>query len=427
MTRTIKIPIGNHQYLKIQASRYAQVFNHVVSTGLDSGIYNAVELHHKTYYTFANIKGFLPSQLIISARSKAVETIHGWLTLKKKRDKQILKQQDMIAKGKHIFKPLKEISRPVSKGIQAVRYDARSFSIDFKKQIISFSSIKGRQRISFNANPYYSQYYSGKVCSADLCWHKKNNQFFFHVTLEFPDPVLPQHSKVLGVDLGLNNLAVSSDGRFYMKHSVRDRVAKLLGLKSRLQSKGTPSAIRHLKAVSGKEHRFRQDVNHCVTKQIVRQARVGGYDTIAIEDLSGIRQRNRERQKEFRARLHSWPFDQFRGFLSYKARAAGIGIVVIDPRYTSQKCSRCGHVYKPQRRGNDFHCVACGYQNHADLNASWNISKSCLPEEQIKETLGTARQVCALRAEDQPAYCDSGAAAMLVPAYCKPTDLSVGS
>ena len=337
-----------------------------------------------------------------------------------------MKQQDMVAKGKHIRKPLKPLSRPVSKGILAVRYDARSFTIDFKKQVISFSSILGRQKIVFKVNPYYAQYYSGKVCSADLCWHKKNNSFFFHVVLEFPDQVLPESSKVLGVDLGLNNLAVSSNGQFYMKHSVRGHVSKIRGLKSRLQSKGTPSAKRHLCVVSQKEHRFRRDVNHCVTKQIVRSAKASGYDTIAIEDLKGIRQQNRELQKSFRARLNSWPFDQFRQFLTYKALACGIGIVVIDPRYTSQKCSRCGHVLKSQRNGNEFRCVACGYQNHADLNASYNISKNCLPEVQSKETPGLEWHDCSGRATDQLAYCDGGAGSNACTSQSQAHDRSRG-
>ena len=413
MIKTIKIPVHNQPFLQEQAKRYARVFNHVVSFGLDNGITNAVELHHKTYYTFASKEGFLPSQLIISARTKAAETIHGWLSLKKKRDKQILKQQELIAKGKRIRKPLQPLSRPVSKGFTAIRYDARSFNIDFKTRTISFSSINGRQRISFNANPYYEQYYSGKVCSADLCWSKKHKLFFFHVTLEFSDPVLPESSeRILGVDIGLNNLAVSSDGQFYMKHSVRDRVNKFRSLKSRLQSKGTPSATRHLRAVSQKEHRFRRDVNHCVTKQIVRSAKVGAYDTIAIEDLKGIRQQSRELRKSFRARLHSWPFEQFRQFLTYKALAEGISVISVDSRYTSQKCSRCGHVYKPQRKGNDFHCVACGYQNHADLNASYNISKNLVAEDLMKKTSGIAWHTCAVRAPDQRAYCDGSAVAI---------------
>jgi len=408
MIKTIKIPVGNQDFLQEQSKRYAQVFNHVVSFGLGNGITNAVQLHHHTYYTFANREKFLPSQLIISARSKAAETIHGWLTAKKKREKQILKQQEAIAKGKCIKHILEPISRPVAKDFFSVRYEARTFNIDFKSRTISYSSILGRQRMKFNANPYYEKYYSGKVCSADLCWSKKNKIFFFHVVLEFSDPVLSKQEKVLGVDLGLNNLAVSSDGKFYMKHQVRDQVAKLRSLKSRLQSKGTPSATRHLRAVSQKEHRFRRDVNHCVTKQIVRQAKYQGYDTIAIEDLKGIRQKSREFGKNFRARFHSWPFDQFRQFLTYKSLAEGIAVVCVDSRYTSQRCSRCNHVYKPQRKDNDFHCVCCGYQNHADLNAAYNISKNLVAEDLLK-TSGIARQACAVRATDQLAYCDGDA------------------
>jgi len=432
MVRTIKIPVGDVSFLKEQASRYAEVFNHVVSYGLDNGVTNAVELHHKTYYTFAKREDFLPSQLIISARTKAVETIKGWMTLKKKRDRQIAKQKEAIARGKHIRHLLKEICRPLSRGILSVRYDARSFTVDFKKRVISFSSIQGRQRVIFKENPYYAQYtnVAHKVRSADLCWSKKSRSFFFHVVLEFPDPVIPVPSNVLGVDLGLNNLAVSSDGRFYLKHQVRDRVGRYRGLKSRLQSKGTPSAKRHLKAVAGKEHRFRRDVNHCVIKQIVTQALKHRYDTITIEDLEGICEQGRELRKSFRARLHSWPFEQFRGFLTYKALAAGIGVKEMSPRYTNQRCSRCGHVHKKQRQGNDFHCVKCGYQNHADLNAAFNISKSatpryCLPEAQPKKTPGFEWHVCPNRAADQPAYCSDGD--RKIAANRKPTTSVVGS
>jgi len=415
MVKTIKIPVGDVSFLKEQASRYAEVFNHVISYGLDNGVTNGVELHHKTYNIFSKREDFLPSQLIISARVKATETIKGWLTLKKKRDKQIVKQQEAIARGKHIRHPLKEISRPLSKGILSVRYDARSFTVDFKNRIISFSSIQGRQRIGFNENPYYAQYtnVTHKVCSADLCWSKKSHCFFFHVVLEFPDVPVQSPSKVLGVDLGLNNLAVSSDGKFYLKHHVRDRVSRFRGLKSRLQSKGTPSAKRHLKSAAGKEHRFRRDVNHCVTKQIVGHVVRQGFDTIAIEDLDGIRDRKKELSKSFRARLHSWPFEQFREFLTYKALSVGVGVREVSPRYTSQRCSRCGHVDKSQRDGNLFRCLKCGYREHADLNAAFNISKSgtpryCLPEVQPKETPGYGRQVCPNRAVDQPAYCSDG-------------------
>lgn len=417
MNRTIKIPLilTSEQTMALKATQinYAQVFNHVTIYGIKNKIYNGVELHKGTYSTFSG-RGFLPSQLICSARVKATEALTSYCTNQKKRTKQIEKQKLLIASGKKIYRPIKPISTPVYKNTSSVRYDARSFSINFKDQIVSVSSTVGRLKIPFKPNPYYAQYIDQphKVCSADLCWSKKHNHFFLHVTLEFPKLILPIPSKTLGVDLGLNNLAVSSDGKFYLNHEVRDRVSKLRGLKKRLQSKGTPSAKRHLKAVSGKEQRFRKDVNHRVTKQIVNRAAVEGFDSIAIEDLKGIRFQNRDTSKAFRARLNSWPFDQFKQFITYKALAKGIGIVVVNPRYTSQKCSRCGHHYKPQRRGNAFHCVSCGYQNHADLNASYNISKNCLPEIHLKETLGSEGQVCSDRAVVQPAYCDDCVATM---------------
>ena len=417
MTRTLKIPLTLNseqtQALTTSQLRYVEVFNYVVAFGIDNNTFNGVELHKGTYSHFSG-RDFLPSQLICSARVKATEALTAYRTNQKKRLKQIEKQEKLAAKGKKIFKPLNPISKPVAKSTSAIRYDARSFFIDFKEHTVSLASVMGRQRISFNENPYHAQYLGQvyKVCSADLCWSKTLKHFFIHVVLEFPGLVLPEPSKMLGVDLGLNNLAVSSDGKFYLMHQVRDRVAKLRGLKSRLQSKGTPSSKRHLRAVSRTEHRFRRDVNHCVTKQIVRQARVGGYDSIAIEDLKGIWYQNRNTSKSFRARLCSWPFDQFREFLTYKAFACGVGIVVVNPRYTSQRCSRCGHLYHGQRKGNDFHCVSCDYQNHADLNASYNISKNCLPEVQPKETPGSEWHVCSGRAEVQPAYCNGSAAAM---------------
>jgi hypothetical protein len=187
MMRTIKIPLNLKPELltalKDQAIKASQVFNHVISFGLDNGISNGITIHQQTYYPLRTMIPDMPSQLIISTRMKAVETIKGWHTLKKKRDQQILKQKDLISKGKRIRRPLQPISRPVSNGLLAVRYDARSFTIDFKTQTISLSTIIGRQKISFNVNPYHAQYYTGKVCSADLCWSKSNNHFFFHVTL----------------------------------------------------------------------------------------------------------------------------------------------------------------------------------------------------------------------------------------------------
>ena len=161
MNRTLKIPLilnpEQIQALSTSMDRYSQVFNHVIAYGIDNNIYNGVELHKGTYSYFSG-RDFLPSQLICSARVKATETLTSYKTNQKKRAKQIEKQEKLSASGKKIFRPFKPISKPVAKSTSAIRYDARSFSINFKEHQISLATVKGRQKISFNENPYYSLY-----------------------------------------------------------------------------------------------------------------------------------------------------------------------------------------------------------------------------------------------------------------------------
>src|SRR5208283_4961874 len=109
----------------------------------------------------------------------------------------------------------------------------------------------------------------------------------------------------------------------------------------KLQSRQTPSAKRRLKKLSGKESRFARGVNHCISKQIVENAKRTECG-VAIEDLTYIRERIRARRRQ-RAVLHSWAFAQLRAFLEYKAALAGVPLFTVDPRNSSRECSACGH------------------------------------------------------------------------------------
>ncbi len=79
-------------------------------------------------------------------------------------------------------------------------------------------------------------------------------------------------------------------------------------------------------------------------------------------------------RKSERARRSNWAFAQMRQFIGYKARLAGVPVVVVDPAYTSWRCSACGHTERRNRTGQAvFWCVACGYTTHADCNAARTI------------------------------------------------------
>ena len=112
-------------------------------------------------------------------------------------------------------------------------------------------------------------------------------------------------------------------------------------------------------------------VNHETSKAILEEARRIGAATIAMEDLTHIRDRLRAGRR-MRARLHRWAFRQLQGFVEYKARAIGISVVYVNPAYSSQTCSACGQL--GARLKHRFEC-SCGLRAHADLNASRNLAR----------------------------------------------------
>jgi len=159
------------------------------------------------------------------------------------------------------------------------------------------------------------------------------------------------------------------------KHSHVNQVrARYSRFRAKLQKKGTKSAKRLLRKRSGREKRFAKDVNHCLSKAIVQTAQ-GTSRGIALEDLTHIRERaQRTVTKRHRRVLHSWGFCQLRAFIAYKAALAGVGVVYVNPAYTSQTCSACGHCEKANRKcQSKFLCRSCGFSAHADVNAAVNI------------------------------------------------------
>ncbi|MGV8846100.1 RNA-guided endonuclease InsQ/TnpB family protein [Tessaracoccus sp.] len=197
--------------------------------------------------------------------------------------------------------------------------------------------------------------------------------WYLIATVDIPDVAPVEPDGFLGVDLGIVNIATTNDGDNWSGGAVTLRRKKNVALRARLQAKGTKSAKRLLKNRSKKETRFVTDVNHQISRKIVAEAQRTGRG-IAIENLTGIRARVRLRKPQ-RAAVHSWAFAQLGAFLTYKAAGAGVVILGVDPAYTSQECSACGHVERANRPNQaTFRCVSCGASSNADLNAAKNIS-----------------------------------------------------
>jgi putative transposase len=212
-----------------------------------------------------------------------------------------------------------------------------------------------------------------KVGETDLI--ERDGKWFLYATVDTPEaPINDPLNGFVGVDLGIINIATTSDGDRTGGARLNKYRKRQARLRKRLQAKKTSSARRLLRKRRRKERRFATDVNHCVSKRIVAEAERTGRG-IAVEQLGGIRDRVRLRKPQ-RATLHSWAFSQLGGFLAYKARIAGVAFVQVDAAYTSQTCYRCGSIDKRNRRSQSvFECVRCGFVGHADHNAANNIAK----------------------------------------------------
>jgi IS605 OrfB family transposase len=137
------------------------------------------------------------------------------------------------------------------------------------------------------------------------------------------------------------------------------------------QRQGTKGAKRLLKRLSRRERKPAAPINHVLSRRIVDKARAT-HRAIAIEDLTGIRERTRVR-KDQRYAHPSWSFHQLRSLLAYKAIDAGVPLVALDPRSTSKTCHRCGE--RGHRDALIFSCTTCG-EFDADINAALTLNIS---------------------------------------------------
>ena len=350
LTRTIKlkldIPI---EIVKPTIKAYTKAFNFVCKIGWDNSDSNGVSLHNKSYL---ETRKYLPSQLAVSARMKATEAIKAVKTRLKKKLKATCPQAEQ----------------------SSIRYDARSYNVWFERNELSLLTVGGRIKIPVFVPEYFQQYLTWKRCSADLFIRK--NKVFMNIVFsrDITDPELT--GKVVGIDRGIKKIAVTSENQVFGGGKIKKVSKRYEKIRSALQPRGTKSAKRHLQKISKKENRFRADVNHVITKQIVESLNPG--TVIAIEKLTGIRQSVRLRKKQ-RKDLNKWNFFQFEQYLTYKAEARGMKIEHVDARYTSQKCSVCGYISRSNRQSQSvFKCKQCGFSLNADINASRNIRQNYL-------------------------------------------------
>ena len=364
--------------------QYTDCFNTVAAYGWEHREKNGVELHKATYYPLREVHPRLPSQLVISARAKATEAVKSALTWKVKREKKYSKKVARALARRKAVPAFKPVRCPQSTNC-SIRYDQRSYTVF--RDCVSLATIQDRQVLALHLYPYAVHLLEESIGydSADLIYRK--GRFWLHVVVTLPDVEFVPNGKVVGVDFGMTRPAVASNNRFFGKRSWKAVERRYFRLKRALQSKGTKSAKRHLKKLSSKTARFRTNCDHVVSRQLVQSVTPGTL--IVIENLMEIRSNTKQRSNPQKRAMHQWSFNRLRDLLTYKAEAHGCMVVGVDPRHTSQHCSRCGHTHRCNRRSQSrFKCRNCGFELNADLNGSRNIAEKYLASVGIADAGG---------------------------------------
>lgn len=375
---------GDIVLLKDLTECYRLACNDISQYVFDHGcMINSVELQ-KVLYEHIRKEFGLKSQFAISsiktvtARYKTIETVYA---------KSPYKYQDEKGKWQSIPRDLSWLRKPILfSRPQADLVRNRDYSFVNRasgEKLLSLNTLGKRIKVSFDVPECFKEYFDGTWRFGGGKIVNLLGEWYFHISMTRTADHLfnvTNVSHVVGIDRGLRFLAVTydekgkasfHDGKKIMKK--RDTFNKV---RAELQSKGTKSAKRALKRISGRENRWMADVNHQLSKALVQ--RYGADTLFVLEDITGVsfdEQNLSIRTKKQRNELRSWAFYQLGQFLTYKAHAIGAETIEVDAHYTSQRCPKCGQIRKENRNHetHEYVCSCCGYRSNDDRIGAMNI------------------------------------------------------
>lgn len=260
-------------------------------------------------------------------------------------------------------------------------FDRRTLTVFPDQEKITLTTLGDHSRVhadlALPENPDGYQYdylHSDEWVYTESTLHYRDGEWYIHLGYRTPkhdtDESTTQHGTVLGVDFGVNQIAVTSTARFFDAGELNHYRRESERVRGELQQTDTQSAHRTIKQLSGREQRYVKHVLHSVANGIVEEALENDCEGIILEDLEGIRE-----DLPFAQWHAEWAFRKLKDFVEYKAEYEGLFVDTIDPRNTSKRCNECGFVHDNNRHSGEFECRRCGKQNHADYNAAKNVAE----------------------------------------------------
>ena len=357
LTVTAKLqikPTDEQKSILFEAGRaFSAACNHVSGVVFDTHNLNQFSLQEQTYRVLRDTYG-LPSQMAINVIRHVIGSYRTTLA----------NQGEWIRCGyKHSAYPL-------------------TWNRDYllREDCFSVGTLQGRIKVPYD-NGGMEKYFDGTWTFGAAKVINKHGKWFLHISMskEFEQLNDSTVLNVVGVDLGINFTATAyeSSGKtiFFSGKQIKHKRATYKKARQQLQKRKTSSARRRLKKIGSRENRWINDVNHCISKALVESNPKG--TAFILEDLTGIRTATERVRLKDRYVTVSWAFYDLRLKLTYKANLKGHKVMVVDPKYTSQACPKCGHTERANRdkQNHIFKCKTCGYTSNDDRIGAMNLHR----------------------------------------------------
>lgn len=367
-TVSVKLQLSGEErsQLKSTIEEYRWAANYILDAAWDGEaerprMHSRQALHHQTYDSVRSETGLHSAHVQLS-RDRAIEALQSVVELR-------------------------------DRGQRAGKPQFTSEFLDFNRKTmtisgdsVSLATLDGRQTAGLclpddEATPHYDYLLDSEFEPCRSTVTKRCDDWYLNVGLKRTidvEPLESSHPGILGIDLGVTNLAVSSTGKFWNGDQIRHWRNLHQRRRRRFQQRGSRAAHENIQNLKIRFQGKIKQALHTVANEIVEEAQDYGCPVIAVEDLTGIYQPGQRWPA-----IGTWTYRTLVEYVRYKSIPKGIRVAAVDPKNTSKRCSSCGNVDSANRtRQRQFECKDCGYQNHADYNAAKNVGLKYLHQDQ---------------------------------------------
>jgi putative transposase len=365
MKLTVRIKVHTDNYTHSALLETMRVFHRacqwISEYAFEHKIFNKRNLQKRLYYQ-VKARFCLPSQLVVRAFAKVGDAYRTSLTnLAKRQSKYDAPSGNYVEKRKR-----PELKVCTFRDTGATVYDDRLLTYG-KTDTIRLRVMN--KRLTFRVA--YPKGFDRNTIAGEADLVLENNTFYLLQTIEVPATPPYEATLYRGVDLGMVHIAYDSEGVAYDDPGIERKRVQYEVRRAGLKQKKTKNSRRRLKKMGKKLSRFRKDVNHCIAKRLVQEAKALGLG-LAMELLVDFFNPQKVRRKN-RAARRSWAFYQLRFFVLYKALRDGVPVALVDAAFSSQECCVCHQIDEKNRPSQaKFQCrnPQCGHTDNADCNAA---------------------------------------------------------